>query len=72
MVNTQFGLGEVPYILSVGVLQPRKNLGVLLDAFGLLKLGPDPPPQPRGLPRGRVLPHPAERVTGRGHPVFSS
>jgi glycosyltransferase involved in cell wall biosynthesis len=44
VVNTQFGLEEKPYVLSVGVLQPRKNLGVLLDAFGLLKLGPDPPP----------------------------
>jgi glycosyltransferase involved in cell wall biosynthesis len=44
VVNTQFGLEDKPYILSVGVLQPRKNLGVLLDAFGLLKLGPDPPP----------------------------
>lgn len=43
-VNTQFGLGGKPYILSVGVLQPRKNLGILLDAFGLLKLGPNPPP----------------------------
>lgn len=43
-VNTQFGLGGKPYILSVGVLQPRKNLGILLDAFGLMKLGPHPPP----------------------------
>ena len=43
-VNTQFGLGDQPYILSVGVLQPRKNLGTLIDAFGLLKLGPNPPP----------------------------
>ncbi len=44
MVNTRFNLGDAPYVLSVGVLQPRKNLGILLDAFGLLKLGPHPPP----------------------------
>lgn len=43
-VNTRFGLGGRPYILSVGVLQPRKNLGVLLDAFALVKLGPVAPP----------------------------
>lgn len=43
-VNTQYGLSEQPYILSVGVLQPRKNLGVLLDAFALVKLGPVAPP----------------------------
>ena len=40
MVNTKFGLDDQPYILSVGVLQPRKNLGLLLDAFALIKLGP--------------------------------
>ncbi len=44
MVNTRFGLGDAPYILSVGVLQPRKNLSLLLDAFALVKLGPHPPP----------------------------
>lgn len=44
MANRQFGLGGQPYILSVGVLQPRKNLGVLLDAFALMKLAPSPPP----------------------------
>jgi len=43
-VNTRFGLGGRPYLLSVGVLQPRKNLGVLLDAFALVKLGPAAPP----------------------------
>lgn len=43
-VNTRFGLGDRPYILSVGVLQPRKNLGTLLDAFALAKLGPHAPP----------------------------
>lgn len=39
-VNTQFGLQGRPYILSVGVLQPRKNLRLLLDAFALAVLGP--------------------------------
>lgn len=43
-VNTQYELSDQPYILSVGVLQPRKNLGVLLDAFALVKLGPVAPP----------------------------
>ena len=42
--NTTLGLSNKPYLLAVGVLQPRKNLEVLLDAFALLKLGPHPPP----------------------------
>ena len=42
--NTVLGLDNKPYLLAVGVLQPRKNLEVLLDAFALLKLGPRPPP----------------------------
>ncbi len=42
--NTALGLDNTPYLLAVGVLQPRKNLEVLLDAFALLKLGPYPPP----------------------------
>ena len=42
--NTALGLDDKPYLLAVGVLQPRKNLEVLLDAFALLKLGPHPPP----------------------------
>jgi len=37
--NNKLGLDDRPYLLAVGVLQPRKNLGVLLDAFALLKLG---------------------------------
>lgn len=44
-VNNQYKLGGRPYILSVGVLQPRKNLPMLLDAFALMKLGPFAPPQ---------------------------
>ena len=42
--NNALGLTDRPYLLAVGVLQPRKNLEVLLDAFALLKLGPHPPP----------------------------
>ncbi len=42
--NNALGLENKPYLLAVGVLQPRKNLEVLLDAFALLKLGPHPPP----------------------------
>ena len=42
--NNALGLEDKPYLLAVGVLQPRKNLEVLLDAFALLKLGPHPPP----------------------------
>ena len=42
--NNALGLDNKPYLLAVGVLQPRKNLEVLLDAFALLKLGPNPPP----------------------------
>ena len=42
--NRKLGLNDRPYLLSVGVLQPRKNLGLLLDAFALIKLGRNPPP----------------------------
>lgn len=42
--NNKYALRGKPYILSVGVLQPRKNLGLLLDAFALVKLGPLAPP----------------------------
>lgn len=42
--NKRLGLDDRPYVLAVGVLQPRKNLEILLDAFALLKLGPSPPP----------------------------
>lgn len=41
--NKRLDLDDRPYILAVGVLQPRKNLETLLDAFALLKLGPSPP-----------------------------
>ena len=42
--NEKYDLGGRPYLLAVGVLQPRKNLALLLDAFALVKLGPTPPP----------------------------
>jgi len=38
--NNKYELRGLPYILSVGVMQPRKNLALLLDAFALMKLGP--------------------------------
>ena len=37
--NSILKLDSQPYILAVGVLQPRKNLISLLDAFALMKLG---------------------------------
>ncbi len=37
--NERLKLDDKPYVLAVGVLQPRKNLRVLLDAFALTKLG---------------------------------
>lgn len=33
----KYGIGDAPYVLSVGVLQPRKNLPRLLKAFARLK-----------------------------------
>ena len=32
-VRVRYGLGDAPFILWAGVLQPRKNVGVLVDAF---------------------------------------
>ena len=43
-VNNTLKQDNRPYLCAVGVLQPRKNLALLLDAFALLKLGPHPPP----------------------------
>jgi len=37
--NSSLGMDDRPYLLAVGVLQPRKNLALLLDAFALVKLG---------------------------------
>ena len=46
--NKALNLDDRPYLLAVGVLQPRKNLALLLDAFALvklgLKIGGSPPP----------------------------
>jgi glycosyltransferase involved in cell wall biosynthesis len=36
-VREKYGIGTAPYILSVGVLQPRKNLPRLITAFGKRK-----------------------------------
>jgi glycosyltransferase involved in cell wall biosynthesis len=35
-VRERFGLDDVPFVLWAGVLQPRKNVGVLVDAFARL------------------------------------
>ena len=42
--NSLLKLSGAPYLLAVGVLQPRKNLALLLEAFAKLKTGPHPPP----------------------------
>ncbi len=42
--NKALELDNRPYLLAVGVLQPRKNLTLLLEAFARLKSGPHPPP----------------------------
>jgi glycosyltransferase involved in cell wall biosynthesis len=31
------GVGDAPFIVAVGVLEPRKNLTILMDAFAVLK-----------------------------------
>lgn len=33
----RLGVGDAPFILAVGVLEPRKNLPLLMDAFALLR-----------------------------------
>jgi glycosyltransferase involved in cell wall biosynthesis len=33
----RLGVGEAPFILSIGVIEPRKNLNRLMDAFQVLK-----------------------------------
>lgn len=42
--NKVLGISDLPYVFAVGVLQPRKNLVTLLDAFALMKLGQDATP----------------------------
>ena len=36
-VRAKYQIGEVPYVLSVGVQQPRKNVARLIDAFAQFK-----------------------------------
>ncbi len=36
-VRGKYGIGETPYVLSVGVLQPRKNVPRLIEAFEHLR-----------------------------------
>jgi glycosyltransferase involved in cell wall biosynthesis len=33
----KLGVGDVPFILAIGVIEPRKNLNRLMDAFAILK-----------------------------------
>jgi len=33
----RLGVGEAPFVLSIGVIEPRKNLNRLMDAFRVLK-----------------------------------
>ncbi|HEX8967728.1 MAG TPA: glycosyltransferase family 1 protein, partial [Chloroflexota bacterium] len=35
----QLGVGDAPFILAIGVIEPRKNLNRLMDAFVALKQG---------------------------------
>jgi glycosyltransferase involved in cell wall biosynthesis len=36
-VRTRVGVGTAPFVLAIGVIEPRKNLNRLMDAFALLK-----------------------------------
>lgn len=36
-VRDQIGVGDAPFVLAIGVIEPRKNLNRLMDAFALLK-----------------------------------
>src|ERR687885_2151008 len=36
-VRRHLGIGDAPFVLAIGVLEPRKNLNRLMDAFWLLK-----------------------------------
>jgi glycosyltransferase involved in cell wall biosynthesis len=35
--RTRLGVGDAPFVLAIGVIEPRKNLNRLMDAFRLLK-----------------------------------
>jgi glycosyltransferase involved in cell wall biosynthesis len=36
-LREQLGVGEAPFILALGVIEPRKNLGLLFDAYRILR-----------------------------------
>jgi len=36
-VRERLGVGPAPFILAFGVIEPRKNLGMLIDAYRLLR-----------------------------------
>ena len=33
----RLGVGDAPFILAIGVIEPRKNLNRLMDAFAVLQ-----------------------------------
>ncbi|MDQ6670770.1 MAG: glycosyltransferase family 4 protein [Chloroflexota bacterium] len=35
--RSRLGVGDAPFVLAIGVIEPRKNLNRLMDAFALLK-----------------------------------
>ncbi len=37
LVRAKFGIGQAPYILCVGNLNPRKNISSLIDAYRMMK-----------------------------------
>ena len=56
-----------PYVLFVGTLEPRKNLGLLLDAYGrLVTRGVPVPPLRSSSTRGRTPPRCRAVSTGSG------
>ena len=67
---TSHGLGDVPYVLWVGSLEPRKNVGVLVSAFArLLAAEPDLPHRlvlvgPSGWLDADLLPAADQRALG--------
>ncbi len=44
-VRERVGVGGAPFILAIGVIEPRKNLNRLMDAFALLKERQVGPPE---------------------------
>lgn len=43
-VRRYLGVGDAPFVLAIGMLEPRKNLNRLMDAFAAIKERPDVAP----------------------------